>query len=74
MSHVGIARFAVAGVGDRPVKMAYIHAHDHNGALQLRQRARERLNITEEFDSEMGISVAINLGPGALGIVAIPEQ
>lgn len=60
-------------VGDRPVKMAFIHAHDPEGAGQLRQRAMQRLNITEAFDSEMGVSVAINLGPGALGIVAIPE-
>jgi len=29
--------------------------------------------MSEAFESEMGVSVAINLGPGALGIVAIPE-
>jgi len=60
-------------VGDKPVKLALIHAHDPAGAAQLRQRARQRLNVSEEFESEMAVSVAINLGPGALGIVAIPE-
>jgi DegV family protein with EDD domain len=60
-------------VGDRPVKIAYIHAHDLNGANELRQRAGQRLNISEAFETEMGVAVAINLGPGALGLVAIPE-
>ncbi|MGD8587096.1 MAG: DegV family protein, partial [Chloroflexota bacterium] len=60
-------------VGDRPVKMAFIHAHDPKGAAQLHRRAERQLNISEAFESEMGVSVAINLGPGALGIVAIPE-
>jgi DegV family protein with EDD domain len=61
-------------VGEQPVKMALIHAHDPEGVVRLRQQARQRLNISEEFESEMAVSVAINLGPGALGIVAIPEQ
>jgi len=63
----------VQEVGDKPVKLAIIHAHDLQGAELLHRRAEERLNITEAFESEMGVSVAINLGPGALGIVAIPE-
>ena len=64
----------VEEVGDKPVKLALIHAHDLDGVAQLRERARQQLNISEEFDSEMAVSVAINLGPGALGIVAIPEN
>ena len=43
------------------------------GAAKLQDMVRERLNIAEEYVADMGISVAINLGPGALGIVAIPE-
>jgi len=61
-------------VGDKRVKMALIHAHDLEGVLQLRERAAKRLNVSEEIESEMAVSVAINLGPGALGIVAIPEE
>ena len=61
-------------VGDKPVKMALIHAHDPQGVIQLREQASKRLNVSEEFESEMAVSVAINLGPGALGIVAIPEE
>ncbi|UCG25203.1 MAG: DegV family EDD domain-containing protein, partial [Chloroflexota bacterium] len=61
-------------VGDKRVMVAYIHAHDLDGAKQLRERARGKLNIGEEIELEMAVSVAINLGPGALGIVAIPES
>lgn len=61
-------------VGDRPVKLALIHAHDPDGAALLRQQAHQQLTISEEFEAEMAVSVAINLGPGALGIVAVPEE
>ncbi len=61
-------------VGEKSVKVAYIHAHDLDGANLLRERARRQLNISEEIELEMAVSVAINLGPGALGIVAIPES
>lgn len=60
-------------VGDRLIKMAVIHAGSPDGANKLQEKARSRLNYSEEFVADMGISVAINLGPGALGIVAIPE-
>ena len=61
-------------VGQKRVKVAYIHAHDLDGANLLRERARQQLTISEEIELEMAVSVAINLGPGALGIVAIPES
>jgi DegV family protein with EDD domain len=64
----------VEDVGGRRVKMALIHAHDPEGVAQLRERASQQLNISEQIESEMAVSVAINLGPGALGIVAIPEE
>ena len=61
-------------MGGKPAKVALIHAHDPEGVTQLRDRAAQRLNISEEFESEMAVSVAINLGPGALGIAAVPEE
>jgi DegV family protein with EDD domain len=68
-----IVDFVANQVGDQPVKLAVIHAGSPDGAKHLREKARSRLNYSEEFVADMGISVAINLGPGALGIVAIPE-
>ena len=60
-------------VGDRPVKMAAIHSNDEEAGQALLEKAHGALNSTESFLVDMAISVAINLGPGALGLIAIPE-
>lgn len=59
-------------VGDRPVRVAVIHANTPDAAKRLRSAADAALNITEVVVVDMCIPVAINLGPGALGLVAIP--
>ena len=68
-----IVDYMVERVGQKPVKLAFIHAGDPEGAAMLRERSLGKLKATEELTTDMGISVAINLGPGALGIVVIPE-
>jgi len=68
-----IVDFIFQQVGEQPIKLAIIHAGSLDGAMTIQDMAKSRLNYTEEFTADMGISVAINLGPGALGIVAIPE-
>ncbi|MDX1613760.1 MAG: DegV family protein [Candidatus Promineifilaceae bacterium] len=67
-----IVSFVAERVGQRPVRLAFIHARAPEGAAELRRQANERLNVAAEFVQEMSVSVAINLGPGALGIVAFP--
>jgi DegV family protein with EDD domain len=57
---------------DQPLRAGFIHARAPAGALELEQLANEKLQICESFLKEMSISVAINLGPGALGIAACP--
>lgn len=64
---------AVADVGQRPVKLAVMHANKPDAAQELLKQARPRFKIAEEFLSEIAISVAINLGPGTVGLVVIPE-
>jgi DegV family protein with EDD domain len=59
-------------VGDKPVKLAVIHANAPEDAAELQQKARARLNIAEELLADMAVAVAINLGPGALGLIAFP--
>lgn len=60
-------------IGDKPVRVAFLHARDLTGMKTLQEMARPRLNIVEEIEVDLAIAVAINLGPGALGIAAIPE-
>ncbi|MCB8966451.1 MAG: DegV family protein [Chloroflexota bacterium] len=59
-------------VGDTPVKTAVIHAHSPADAQTLQALAAAQLNLVETIEVEMSIAVAINLGPGALGLVAVP--
>ena len=58
--------------GSQPCRLAYIHAGALERVPDLQSRAAEKLNISEEIVTDMAVSVAINLGPGALGIVAVP--
>jgi DegV family protein with EDD domain len=60
-------------VEEKPIRLAIIHAGSSAGAATLLEKATARLNVGEEMVTDMCIPVAINLGPGALGIVAIPE-
>ncbi len=68
-----IVDYVSNAVEDKPVKFAIMHAGSSDGAAILLEKATRRLNVGEEILTDMSIPVAINLGPGALGIVAIPE-
>lgn len=59
-------------VGTAPVNLAVMHANNRDAGEALLENARPRLNVKEEFFMDMAVAVAINLGPGALGLVAIP--
>jgi DegV family protein with EDD domain len=58
----------------RPVKFATIHANAPADAERLYELARPQFEVTEEMMVDMAIPVAINLGPGALGLSIIPEK
>lgn len=60
-------------VGNRPTKFAYIHANAPQGVQELKGLVGSRFNVTEELVVDLCVAVAINLGPGATGLVAIPE-
>lgn len=59
-------------VGAKRVNLAVMHANSAAAGEALLQKARAALNVEEEFFINMAVAVAINLGPGALGLVAIP--
>ncbi len=67
-----IVEYVHERVGDRSIHLAFIHAGDPDGAVELQKRAMPKLNASEMITTEISIPVAINLGPGTLGIVAIP--
>ena len=59
-------------VGEQRVNIAIVHAQDIETARLLFDRAREKLNVAEIIMTDLSISVAANLGPGTVGIVAYP--
>jgi DegV family protein with EDD domain len=59
-------------VRDRPLRLAIMHANAPGDAALLQSKAQAQLNVAESVMVDMAIAVAINLGPGALGIAAIP--
>lgn len=62
----------VDDVGSQPVMLAVMHANNDAAGKALLEDARSKLNVVEVFFMDMAVAVAINLGPGALGLVAIP--
>lgn len=68
-----IVDMVVEKVGNKPVKLAILHAGVPQEGAELLQLAQSRLKATEIITVDLAIAIAINLGPGALGIAAIPE-
>jgi fatty acid-binding protein DegV len=54
--------------------VAVIHAGTPEEGAALLAQAKAALNVTETLIADMAISVAVNLGPGALGIVAVIDE
>ncbi|GAB4398041.1 MAG: DegV family protein [Anaerolineales bacterium] len=58
----------------RLVNVAIVHARDQSTAQDLLAQVKQALNCHETFIAELSISVAANLGPGTVGIVAYPVK
>lgn len=61
-------------IGNSPVNIAVVHACDPDAAHAILENLRTLLNIREAIITDLAIPVAANLGPGAVGIVAIPVE
>lgn len=57
---------------DRPLKIVVAHANAPEAAIALEARLRSKLRAPAEISiAEIGTTIAVNLGPGAVGICAI---
>lgn len=61
-----------AEVGERLVTLAVAHGNRPEAGRQLLEQARPHFRVADAFLMDLAISVAVNLGPGALGLIAIP--
>ena len=61
-------------VADRAVNAAVVQAEDPEAGETLMGMVRSKLNCQNLIMTELSISVAANLGPGTVGIVAYPVE
>lgn len=60
--------------GDEPIKVAVVHSQDRETAEELSEMVHNIMNTTEIIFTELSISVAANLGPKTVGLVALPDK
>jgi fatty acid-binding protein DegV len=51
-----------------------VHARDEASAQSLLEEAKKRFNVKESFLTDLSISLAINFGPGTVGLVLYPAE
>lgn len=59
--------------GEQLVNVAIVHANAPETVERLERLVRERLNVGELIIVPLSLGVAVNLGPGALGVIAYPS-
>jgi fatty acid kinase fatty acid binding subunit len=60
--------------GDQPVYIAVMHARDVQSGQTLLDEARKRFNVKDSVLTDLSISLAINFGPGTVGLVLYPAR
>lgn len=60
--------------GVEKVRIAIVHSQDRETAEELKEMLESVMNIAELIFTELSISVAANLGPKIVGIVAMPDH
>lgn len=60
--------------GDQPVYLAVVHARDLASGQALLEEAKKRFNIKDSVLTDLSISLAINFGPGTVGLVLYPVE
>jgi DegV family protein with EDD domain len=61
-------------VGDKPVLIGVMHARDINAGTALLEEAKKHFNWKGSELTDLSISLAINFGPGTLGLVLYPAE
>jgi DegV family protein with EDD domain len=60
--------------GEQPVNMAVVHARDIESGQSLLEDAQKRFNVKDSVLTNLSVSLAINFGPGTVGLVLYPAE
>lgn len=61
-------------VGDKPVHLGVVHARDIESGKALLEEAKKQFNVKSAEITDLSISLAINFGPGTVGLVLYPAE
>ncbi|MBI5838675.1 MAG: DegV family protein [Chloroflexi bacterium] len=61
-------------VGSSPVYLGVVHARDLESGKALMEEAKRHFNIKDMQLTDLSISLAINFGPGTVGLVLYPAE
>jgi len=60
--------------GDRPASIGVLHARDLESGKALLEDAKKHLNMKDAELIDLSISLAVNFGPGTVGLVLYPAE
>ncbi len=69
-----VLEMAKNAYGDQPVYIAVVHARDLVSGQALLEEAKRRFNVKDTVLTDLSISLAINFGPGTVGLVLYPVE
>ena len=61
-------------VGNKPVHLGVVHARDMESCKTLMEQAKSQFNVKDVVMTDLSISLAINFGPGTVGLVLYPAE
>jgi len=61
-------------VGDKPVHLGVAHARDIESGKALLEEAKKHFNFKSAQMTDLSISLAINFGPGTVGLILYPAE
>ncbi len=61
-------------VGNQPVALGVVHARDLASGQFLLEEAKKNFNVKESELTDLSVSLAINFGPGTVGLVLYPAE
>ena len=69
-----VLEMAKNAYGDQPIYIAVVHARDLASGQALLDEAKKRFNVKDSVLTDLSVSLAINFGPGTVGIVLYPAE
>lgn len=69
-----VLEMAKNAYGDQLVYLGVVHARDLASGQALMEEAKKRFNVKDTVLTDLSISLAINFGPGTVGLVLYPAE